>query len=135
MLTFVHPDELTTHWPFLETGLAAILARGTETWNPTDIRRHLRQGKASLFLVADKGWLICERCTDPISSEPYLNVFLMYFKPGEGVKLYREMLGELDKMKKDGRMEWIQFSGREDWRGMIEGDFQFHATTWRRYGG
>lgn len=135
MLTFVHPDELATHWPFLEIGLNAILARGKETWNPTDIRRHLRQGKASLFLVADKGFVVCERCTDPISAEPYLNVWLMYFKPGEGVKLYREMIGELDKMKKDGRMEWIQFSGREDWRGMIEGDFQFHATTWRRYGG
>jgi len=133
-LAFMRPipwDEIPSVWPFVEHGLNVILARTRETWTSQDVYRHLRFGKAQLFMH-DKGFVTLEKCQEPISGEPYLNLWHIFFLPGEAKKLRPELIAWVDEMRMATRCEWIQGSSpREAW-DVLEPDFEKVRTVWRR---
>jgi len=127
----VPPEAIGGSWAFVEQGLNQILAKcGGEHWTPRDIRRHLREGRAGLF-VRNDGFIVLERCMEPVSGEPFLNVWLMWF---EALALPKdEIAAWLDGMAKSLNCEWWQFtSPRQGWGHYLEGICQPAYTTWRR---
>ena len=127
----VTPDDVPAHWPAVERGIAAILAKcPKEPWTARDIRRHLRLGHAGLF-VREDGFIVVERRNEPISGEPYLNVWLMWFEPG---KMNRDAIAAwLDEMVRQTRSEWWQFtSPRNGWGQALEGCCERIGATWGR---
>jgi hypothetical protein len=127
----VPTEEIGAAWPFVERGLVSILERCRgEAWTPRDIRRHIRQGRAGLFVRKD-GFVVLERCEQPITHEPYLNVWLMWF---EALALPKhEVAAWLDEMAKSLSCEWWQFSSpRMGWGQYLEGICEPAYQTWRR---
>lgn len=127
----VTPDDVSAHWPVVEKGINAILAKcPKEPWTARDIRRQLRLAKAALF-VRENGFLVIERSLEPISGEPYLNVWLMYLEPGS---MNRDAIAEwLDGMVRLHKCEWWQFtSPRDGWGAVLEGCCERIGSTWGR---
>lgn len=90
------------------------------------------EGAATLFLRPE-GFVIVERCKEAITLEPYVNVWLMYFKPGEAMRLKDELVKWLDALKKFHRCAWWQFSSpREEWGATIAPFCDKTMVTWRR---
>lgn len=113
--------------------MVKILERcGTHTFTTRDIFRHLSLGHAQLF-VRDEGFCVLETCKEPLSGEPYLNVWLMWFKPGEAKKLKDELVAWLDKVRDHYRCFWWQFSSpRDEWRGEMDDVCERYVQVWRR---
>jgi len=131
-MRYIAPQELPQVWEAVERGLTRILQLCPDTWIPRDIKRHLYQGRCFLYFC-DEGFFIVEKCCETFSGEPFLNVWVMYFQPGEGVKVKREIIAQLDVLRAQTHSEWIQFtSPRHKWAGMIEGDFKEYGRIWRR---
>jgi hypothetical protein len=129
------PPENLKPFGFYENGITEIIAKahGRISFTPRDIYRHLRQGRAFLYRVGDVGFFVCEKCIESISQEPYMNVWLMWFQPGEGVKVKDEVLAYLDAMSEAGGCEWIDFgTTRNAWVELLKGDFEEHMITLRR---
>ena len=129
----VATHEIPDNWGFVEPGICKILERcNTQTFTPRDIYRHLNQGRAFLF-VREEGFVVLEKCQEPLSTEPYLNVWLMWFRPGEAEKLETELIAWLDQMRDTHRCLWWEFSSpREAWGRALDKVAKRHVTTWRR---
>lgn len=111
-----------------------MLERLGGNWHPLDIYRRLRDNKCTLLLMPDKGFAILERDCEPLSGEPYLNIWLMWFKPQE-MKPHRDaIIAQLDAIKEATHCSWIQFTSPREWSDMIEPEFKPYATIWRRHG-
>lgn len=130
---FIAPDDVPAHWGRVEKGIASILAKcEREPWTSRDIRRALRAGRAQLF-VREEGFVVLERCQEPISGEPYLNVWLMWFAPGTLPMLRKEVADWLDETREQAKCEWWQFtSPREGWGKFLEDICEPIASTWGR---
>lgn len=129
--TFVTPETLPDHWAFVQPGLEKILEKNPDWWTPADVKARLLNGFAFLH-VAAQGFVILERSNQP-NGTPYMNIWHMWFKPGAGVKLKKELVEWLDMMRRMMRCEFVQFgTAREEWAHMIEGDFEKAITIYRR---
>lgn len=89
---------------------------------------------AAHLFWCDEGFFICEVCVEANGGERYLNVWLMWFKPGAGKKRKKALIAQLDALKAALGCLWIAFtSPRLEWCGMIEGDFELVSYNFRRY--
>lgn len=132
MFRAIGPHEIPDVWEFTEPGLQKIIERCKATWTIRDIRRHLRSGRATLF-VRDEGFVVLERCTESISQEPYLNVWLMWFQNGAAAKLKDDLVAWLDAVRDQQRCEWWEFgSPREEWAAAMDSVCERFTTVWRR---
>ena len=119
----------------IEAGLKVILEKCEDTWTPRDIYRRLKEERAYLFL-GDGGFFIVEKNHDAHSFEPFLNVWCMYFEPGKGLEAEDALYESLEKIARDVRAEWVQFtSPRDEWEWMLrrKKKFKKHMITWRWY--
>jgi hypothetical protein len=127
----VKPDELAAHWAFVENGLNHVRILCDEPWSAEDILARLVDERAALYL-RDDGFLILEQCEEPISLKRYLNVWVMWFRPGQGRKVRDISVQWLDAMKLAHGCAWWQFSSpRDGWAGM-EPLCERYRTIWRR---
>lgn len=134
LMRHVPAEDVPSHWPAVEKGLAAVLAkcRG-EPWTARDIRRHLLRGQAALF-VHPQGFAVLERCQEAISGEPYMNVWLMWFEAGSAMPALRDpIVAWLDEMRQQMKCEWWQFSSpRDGWMQWCEDVCERAYVTWKR---
>jgi len=131
-MRYIPPAELPHVWEAVERGLNRILELCPDYWIPRDVKRHLYQGRCFLYF-SDQGFFIVERCNEIFSGSPFLNVWVMYFQPGEGEKLKHQIIEQLDALKAQTFSEWIQFtSPRKAWGRAMDGLFEEYATIWRR---
>ena len=132
MFQEVRPEDIPEVWSLLEPGLLQIKKRCDAPWVPQQVRAHLLEGRASVF-ICPVGFVILERCKEPMTSDPYLNVWLMWFQPGEGMKRRDEIVAFLDAMKKHAKCLWWQFgSPREEWAEVIKPFCEKTLIIWRR---
>lgn len=134
MIHFVPPESLKP-WDFYRNGILEIVEKseGRVSFIPEDIYHHIKTGRAFLYRVADDGFFVVEKCIDSISADVYMNVWLMWFKPGAGLKFKDELIAYLDQMAKVAGCAWIDFgSTREAWVKLLEKDFTKHMVTLRR---
>lgn len=125
-------EEIPDLWRYVEHGLIRIRRRCKAPWHESQIKAHLLQGRASLF-IRQEGFVVLERCVEPITFEPYLNVWFMYFAPGKAYPMREELVKWLDGMKKQAKCCWWQFaSPREEWAEVIKPYCEKVMTTWRR---
>lgn len=129
----VTPHEVPDVWSFVEPGIEQVIRRcKADEWTPRDIRRYLRYGNAHLY-VRDEGFVVLERLLAGISGEPYLNVWLMWFKPGEAKKLKTELIAWLDNARDHAKCEWWQFSSpRDEWANEMDDVCERTVQTWRK---
>lgn len=132
MFRAIPPEEVLDLWAKVASGLETIRKRCKAPWTVEQIRAHLLFGRASLF-VHEQGFLILERCQEQWTGEPYLNAWLMWFKPGEAMKLRDDLVDWLDNAVKFHRCVWWQFgSPREEWAEVIKPYCEKVMVTWRR---
>lgn len=119
-------------WERIWPGLRTIRRKCKAPWTVEQIRGHLLHGKATLF-VRDEGFIVLERCLEPWTGEPYLNAWLMWFKPGEAMKQRDELVEWLDNAVRFYKCAWWQFgSPREEWGATIAPYCEKALTVWRR---
>lgn len=110
ILRHVAAADIPEVWAFVREGLEDIISRcPTVPWTPRDVRRHLREERAGLY-VNDHGFVVAQRCQEHISGEPYMNVWLMWFEPGHAARLRADLMEWLDATCRDWRCEWWEFS-------------------------
>ncbi len=132
MFRAIPPDEVLNLWAEVSPGLATIRRRCKAPWTVEQIRGHLLQARASLF-VHEKGFVIVEKCVEQWTQEPYLNAWLMWFEPGEAMKRRDELVAWLDEMQRFHRCAWWQFgSPRKEWAKAIESFCEVTMIIWRR---
>lgn len=130
MIPHVPIPRLKEVWPEVERGINKIIGLCPAPWTALQVRRNLERGNSLLF-ACDDGFFVVERRED--WGAFYLNVWLMYFKPGKGWPRKQELIKQLDSIKEELLCEFISFtSPRGKWSSMIEGDFKEHARIWRR---
>lgn len=120
---------------FYEHGINEIIRRsnGRITFTARDVYRHLRKRHCELYRVDDAGFFVIEVCTESISGEPFLNVWLMWFQPGKGLPYKHAVIEALDRLCEHYRCEWIDFgTTREAWGELLKGEFEEHMITLRR---
>lgn len=120
-------------WGFVEPGLQEVLAVTKEPWTATHVEQHLRMGWARLF-VCDDGFVVTQRLEAPWTAKPYLNVWVMWFRPDTAQEKLRELVAFLDDIQRLEKCDWWEWSSpREGWRWMERlGLCQKIRTVWRR---
>lgn len=132
MFQEVLPEDIPEVWGLLEPGLSEIKRRCEAPWVPAQVRTHLIEGRATAFL-SSFGFLILERCKEPLTADPYLNVWLMWSRPREAFRRREEIVLFLDGMKKRAKCLYWQFgSPREEWAEVIKPYCDKVLTIWRR---
>ena len=156
----VAAHEVPDVWDFVEPGINRIIDKcgsHKHAWTARDIRRHLRDGRGVLFLVhswqqesidvgppelpmLDRflsksfGFIIVEKCQEPISREPYLNAWLAWSQPRYFSVIRRKLIAWLDAMRDYERCEWWEFtSPRDEWIPVMQKVCEKPMKTWRRY--
>jgi hypothetical protein len=130
-LKLIPAEDIPEVWEFVERGLNVILAKAGQCWwTPADVRRFIREGRCFLF-VTEGGFVTLEKAFTP-NAEPYLNVWHMYFEPGEAAKRKDELIAWLDNMQRKAKCGWIQFTGRPEWTNALRGEFEEQHRTLTR---
>ena len=133
MIRHVPKEGLNRVWEFYRQGILQIMSFGGVSFIPEDVYLHIKTDKAHLYRVGDEGFFVVERCVDVFSDEPYMNVWLMWFKPGYGKEVGPEVLAHLDQLKHALGCHYITFSTmREGWTRILAPFFKPRMTTLRR---
>jgi hypothetical protein len=129
----VEPHQIGEVWEFVGAGLAVIAAEcPTVPWYPRDVKRCLLKGQAALY-VRPEGFVILQRCEEPISGAPYLNVWAIWFRPGTASPLRQQLIEWLDYSCRATCCEWWEgTSTREGWGRALESVCDEAMVTWRR---
>lgn len=119
---------------FYERGINEILRRGEGlTFTPYDIYHHLKSNRCHLYRMDDAGFFVVEKCVETISGDAFMNVWLMWFAPGEGVPHKAELLEALDNLQRFYGCKWTDFgTTRKAWGELLKGEFVEHMVTYRR---
>lgn len=127
----VPPEELSAHWEYIERGLLEIIRLTGEEWTPAHVKQHLWEGWAQLFVCED-GFAVLQRLKSEWTSEPYLNVWAMWFKPGAAKVRRGELVAWIKaEAARKGCARWRFTSPRRGW-GALEGEeCEIERITWR----
>jgi hypothetical protein len=119
-------------WEFVRKGLQSVLDRTQDPWTPTDVYRCLRGNRASLFL-SDDGFLILSRREEEWSLEPYLLVWVGWFKKGTALPMDAELFAWLDSQARSIGCKRLRIiSPRLGWGKRLRGYFTLKYQTWER---
>ncbi len=131
MFKSIPAEDVLSIWPQVSPGIQAIRRKCNATWTAEHIRGRLLEARATLF-VHEHGFIVMERCYDTFTGEPYLNAWLMWFKPGEAMKIREQLVAWLNEMKRFHKCAWWQFaSPREEWGATIAPYCDKSMITWR----
>jgi hypothetical protein len=130
---FVPPEDLSSVWGFVEPGLQETIALTKEPWTANHVKQHIREGHATLF-VDDDGFVVLQRLKALWTSDPYVHVWVMWFKPGTAHERLKELVTWLDEITKQCKCDWWEWaSPREGWKWLERlGLCQKVKTVWRR---
>jgi hypothetical protein len=132
-LTPVAPQDIAAHWPRVESGLLQVTRRTRERWTPTHVLQALHEGVAELF-VCDDGFAVLQRLKEGWTSEPFINVWAMWFAPGKGRLARPEVEAWLTELatKSCGNPKALKFSSpRIGWKA-LEPEWEIERIIWRR---
>lgn len=133
MIQHVPPEGLSRDWAFYRKGIEEIISYGGVRFIPEDVYSRIKTGHAFLYRVDDVGFFVVEKCLEHCSDEPFMNVWLMWFKPGFGLPHKDELIDYLDRMAKAAGCLWIRFgTTREAWVKLLDGHFKKHLTILQR---
>lgn len=132
-MKLVPAEDLASVWGFVEPGLQEILELTKEPWTVHHVKQYLRQGWATLFVDED-GFVVLQRLKAPWTSDPYVNVWVMWFKPDTAQARMHELVSWLDDITKQCKCDWWEWaSPREGWKWLERlGICQKVKTVWRR---
>lgn len=129
MIRFIPKEGLSRDWVFYRKGIEEIISFGGVRFIPEDVYHRIQMKAALLYRIDDAGFFVVERCLEACSDEPYLNVWLMWFKPGQGLPHKQELIDYLREIAKHEGCLWIRFgTTREAWVHLLDGDFKKHLT-------
>lgn len=121
-----------SRWDFVERGLLSVLGKTRESWNTEDVRRLLRGGRVQLF-IREEGFVILARREDEWSLEPYLLVWVAWFKPQTALAIQEQLFDWLDTQKRESGCRSIRIlSPRRGWEKRLAGKFRIRSITWER---
>lgn len=121
-------SDLSAHWPMVEKGLLEIIRRTGEKWTPTHVLQALNEGWARLFVCED-GFCILQPRKDDWTSEPYVNLWAMWFKPGTAKAREQELRDWLDGIT---NKQVRGSSPRMGWGRALGPDWEIERVIWRR---
>ena len=128
----IPPADVEAIWGFVRPGLEQIIRRTGEKWSPSHIVQALHENRAALF-VCDDGFVVLQRLVEDWTSEPYINVWAMWFMPGRARKKRKELVAWLDDTStKFGCRIWKFGSPRMGWSAMEDNEMEIERVIWRR---
>jgi hypothetical protein len=122
LIQHVPPEGLSKSWQFYRDGILEIISFGGVSFIPEDVYHHIKAGKAFLYRVGDLGFFVLEKCQDPVG-DAYLNVWLMYFKPGSGLPFKQDILAFIDSAARHVGVSKIR---------LLDGEFKQVMVTLER---
>jgi hypothetical protein len=132
-LTPVAAQDLPKHWEWVKAGLEQVIRRTKERWTPTHVLQAMHEGAATLF-VREDGFVVLQRLKAEWTSEPYVNVWAMWFAPGKGRLARPEVEAWLTELaiKSCGNPKALKFSSpRIGWKA-LEPEWEIERIIWRR---
>lgn len=86
MLTYIHPDNLHDHWPFVKEGLQYIIDKTKDRWKVEDVYHHIKANTMGLYVVeSGEGFAILQPIKGWDGTELY--VFCGYSKTAHNIVL------------------------------------------------
>jgi hypothetical protein len=132
LIQFVPKEGLGKSWEFYRAGILEIISHGGAGFLPEDVYHNIKVEKAFLYRVGDVGFFVLEKCVE-LTGDEYLNVWLMYFKPGHGLPYKKELLAFLDNAAKHLGVTRIRMgTTREGWVRLLDGEFKQVMVTLER---
>lgn len=133
ILRRIQPEGVGEVQSFVVDGLAAIVEScPTVPWRAADVLRALLDGRCALYLN-DDGFVVVTRKLEEITGRPYLNLWLMWFRPGTGKAVMADVIAWLDQVCKDTACDWWEGSStREGWGRALRDYCEPAYITWRR---
>jgi hypothetical protein len=138
----ITPEGLHGVWDYVKTGLARIQEASPERWRAEDVYAQCRYKLAHLYLGYDgdhcRGFFIVQVLKQPFSSEPYLNVWVLYGEPTRGehcaevTPFQDETIAFLDNCAKHHGAKWIEFRGRWGWSRYAKQFFKAKQVIYER---
>lgn len=127
----IAPDGLGAIWSWVERGLNVVRAVSAhKPWGADDVLRRLVDERAHLY-VREDAFVVLEKCVEPISERPYLNVWVMWSEPQKANQIRPAIVRWLYAQKAAQGCDWWQFSSpRPGWYG-IEAGCEPVYTVWR----
>ncbi len=98
MLVPVDARELARAWPFVRTGLQAIIDKTGDDWLPEDVYAEIKAGITGLFLLEYAGetiGFICLQVWPQHHSGPRLFIRAMWTIPGAGLRHRADIYDDL----------------------------------------
>jgi hypothetical protein len=133
LIEYVPPEGLSRNWDFYKAGIEDIISFGAVRFRPEDVYARIYTKQAFLYRVGNEGFFVVEKCLEHCTDEPFMNVWLMWFKPGHGLPHKNELLDYLDRMAESAGCLWIRFgTTREAWVKLLDGHFKKHLTILQR---
>jgi hypothetical protein len=124
----VTSDQLSAHWPMVESGLNEIIRRTGEKWTPVHVLQALNENRAHLFIDED-GFFILQPCREDWTSAPFVNLWAMWFKPGLAKAREQELRDWLDGIT---NKQVRGSSPRMGWGRALGPDWEIERVIWRR---
>lgn len=107
-----------------------IIRRTKEPWTPTHVLQALNEGWASLFVCED-GFAVLKKQKQDWTSELYVHVWALWFRPQKAKEKRGELIAWLDAVtRKEGLRYWEYGSPRRGWIALDE--CEPVRTVWRR---
>jgi hypothetical protein len=124
----VTPQDIPSHWGFVEAGLKEIIRKTGEKWTPVDVLRALNEQRAHLF-IDDDGFFVLQQAREDWTSAPLVHVWAMWFRPGLARAKEQNVRSWLDQVtNKRARMS----SPRKGWGRMLGPDWEIERIIYRR---
>ena len=116
----------------MERGLKVIIRKTGEKWTPSHVLQALHESCAGLFVCED-GFAVLQRTKEEWTSEPYVNVWALWMKPGRAKEKRQELVGWLDReTEKAGCRYWKFGSPRQGWGALEDSECEIERIIWRR---
>jgi hypothetical protein len=133
LIQHIPPEGLSRNWDFYKAGIEDIISYGAVRFRPEDVYARIYTKQAFLYRVGNEGFFVVEKCLEHCTDEPFMNVWLMWFKPGAGKAVGPEVLDYLDRMAESAGCKWINFgTARRGWAKALGGRFKEHLVILRR---
>jgi hypothetical protein len=127
-LTPVIPQDIPSHWGFVEAGLKEIIRKTGEKWTPVHVLQALNEQRAHLFIDED-GFFVLQQVREDWTSAPIVHVWAMWFRPGLARAKEQNVRSWLDQVtNKRARMS----SPRKGWGRMLGPDWEIERVIYRR---
>lgn len=106
-----------------------IIRKTGERWTPTHVEQQINEGWASLFVCED-GFAVLKRQKQDWTSEPFIQVWALWFKPNTAKARRDELFAWVRKITREAGCRYAEMGSPLKGWGRVD-ELEFVRTVWR----